>query len=81
MPETDLANAAAVAERLRAAVAKDAFTVRSSGEGLAVTISVGVAATTAGGDHRDRLLKRADAALYCAKSAGRNRVIIRSAEV
>jgi two-component system, cell cycle response regulator len=79
MPETDLANAAAVAERLRVAVAKDAFTVRSSDEKLAVTISVGVAAAIAGTDDRARLLKRADDALYCAKSAGRNRVIIRSA--
>jgi len=80
MPETDLANAAAVAERLRAAVAKDLFTVRSSGEKLAVTISVGVAAATSTGDHRDRLLKRADGALYSAKAAGRNRVIVRSAD-
>jgi two-component system, cell cycle response regulator len=44
---------------------------------LAVTISVGVAAATACGDNRDRLLKRADDALYNAKSAGRNRVIVR----
>ncbi len=81
MPETDLANAAAVAERLRVAVAKDLFTVRSSGDKLAVTISVGVAAAIAGGDHRDRLLKRADDALYSAKSAGRNRVIVRSVDI
>jgi len=80
MPETDLANAAAVAERLRAAIAKDLFTVRSSGGKLAVTISVGVAAAIAGGDHRDRLLKRADDALYSAKSAGRNRVVVRSVD-
>jgi two-component system cell cycle response regulator len=81
MPETDLANAAAVAERLRATVAKDPFTVRSTGEKLAVTISVGVAAAISGGDHCNRLLKRADDALYSAKSAGRNRVIIRSANI
>ena len=81
MPETDLANAATVAERLRATVAKDVFTVRSTGEKLAVTISVGVAAAIAGGDHRDRLLKRADDALYSAKSGGRNRVTIRAADI
>jgi two-component system cell cycle response regulator len=81
MPETDLANAAAVAERLRLAVANEPFAVRASGEKLAVTISVGVAAAIAGGDHRDRLLKRADDALYSAKSGGRNRVIIRSADI
>ena len=78
MPETDLANAAAVAERLRAAVAKHLFTVRSSGEKLAITISVGVAAAMPTGDRRDRLLKRADDALYSAKAAGRNRVVVRS---
>jgi len=81
MPETDLANAAAVAERLRAAVAKDSFTVRSSGEKLAVTISIGVAAAVTDTDDRARLLKRADDALYCAKSGGRNRVVIRSANM
>jgi two-component system, cell cycle response regulator len=75
MPETDLANAAAVAERLRLAVANEPFTVKANGAKLGVTISIGVAAAIAGGDHRDRLLKRADDALYSAKSAGRNRVI------
>jgi two-component system, cell cycle response regulator len=79
MPETDLANAAAVAERLRLAVANQPFTVRASGAKLNVTISIGVAAAIAGRDHRDRLLKRADDALYSAKSVGRNRVIICSA--
>jgi two-component system cell cycle response regulator len=75
MPETDLANAAAVAERLRLAVANEPFTVKATDAKLGVTISIGVAAAIAGGDHRDRLLKRADDALYSAKSAGRNRVI------
>jgi len=77
MPETDLANAAAVAERLRVAVAKEPFTVRATGEKLAVTVSIGVAAAIASGDHRDGLLKRTDEALYSAKKAGRNRVITR----
>jgi two-component system cell cycle response regulator len=81
MPETDLANAAAVAERIRVAVAKDSFTVRSSGEKLVVTVSVGVAAAITGADDRDQLLKRADDALYCAKSAGRNRVVTRLADM
>jgi two-component system, cell cycle response regulator len=75
MPETDIASAAEVAERLRLAVAKDRFSVRASGKELDVTISVGVAAGEAG-DDRDRLLARADKALYSAKTAGRDRVII-----
>jgi two-component system cell cycle response regulator len=77
MPETDLANAAAVAERLRLGVANEPFAVRASGEKLAVTISIGVAAAIVGGDQRDDLLKRADEALYSAKKAGRNRVATR----
>jgi two-component system cell cycle response regulator len=81
MPETDLPNATAVAERLRAAVAKELFTMKSSGGKLAVTISVGLAAIIAGSDHRDRLLKRADDALYSAKSGGRNRVIVRPVDI
>ena len=75
MPETDIASAAEVAERLRLAVATDRFVVRASGKELDITISVGVAAAEAG-HGRDRLLARADEALYSAKTAGRNRVII-----
>jgi len=75
MPETDITSAAEVAERLRLAVAIDRFVVRANGKELDITISVGVAAAEAG-DDRDRLLARADEALYGAKTAGRNRVII-----
>jgi two-component system cell cycle response regulator len=78
MPETDLAIAATVAERLRAAVAREPFAVRASGDKLAVTISIGVTGISANGDDRDRVLKRADEALYNAKTRGRNRVIVRS---
>jgi two-component system, cell cycle response regulator len=78
MPETDLAIAASVAERLRAAVAREPFIVRASGEKLPVTISIGVTAVSGSGDDRDGVLKRADEALYSAKTRGRNRVIMRS---
>jgi diguanylate cyclase (GGDEF)-like protein len=68
MPETPIAQALAVAERARIAVAGSSFT----GIGH-LTISSGVA--TAGGDaDAQSLLARADAALYWAKSEGRNRV-------
>jgi two-component system cell cycle response regulator len=77
MPETDLAVAAAVAERLRQAVAREPFTVRSSGDKLPVTISIGVTAISEKGDDRDQVLKRADQALYSAKSGGRNQIIVR----
>ena len=78
MPETDLSIATAVAERLRAAVAREPFLLREIGERLSVTISVGVTAARNGGDDRDRMLKRADDALYAAKTRGRNCVVTRS---
>jgi two-component system, cell cycle response regulator len=78
MPETDLAIASAVAERLRAAVAREPFTVKEEGKNLPVTISIGVTAATERDDDRDKILKRADAALYTAKTRGRNCVIVRS---
>jgi len=80
MPETDLTIAAAVAERLRAAVAKEPFTVRANGQKLTVTISIGVTSVAAADDDRERMLKRADIALYTAKNQGRNRVVVRSLE-
>ena len=75
MPETGPAIAAAVAERLRLAVANEPFAIRTSGDSLPVTVSVGVTTAMANGDDRDRLLKRADDALYRAKADGRNRVV------
>ena len=64
MPETSLVQAAAFAERFRARV-EDEFPLTVSG-GIASALD---------GDTPDSLLKRADAALYAAKSAGRNRVL------
>lgn len=75
MPETSLGGAAVVAERLRAAVADEGFPLRETGENLPVTISIGVAATGKAEETLERLLKRADDALYAAKNGGRNRVI------
>ena len=74
MPETSLAGAVVVAERLRAAVAAEPFTVQGGSKKLPVTISVGVAVGGEEGRTLESLLKRADDALYSAKNAGRNRV-------
>jgi two-component system, cell cycle response regulator len=76
MPETDPAVAAAVAERLRLAIAREPFALRSSGERMSITVSIGAAAMLARGDGREHLFKRADEALYEAKRTGRNRVVI-----
>jgi two-component system, cell cycle response regulator len=75
MPETSLAGALIVAERLRAAIAAEPFTIQGGSEKLPVTISIGVAVSDEGGGTLDTLLKRADDALYTAKNAGRNRVV------
>ncbi len=73
MPETPLDKACEhVAERLRAAVAKPPV---DTGAGpVNVTISLGVAQLASFDDTIDDLINRADAALYDAKEAGRNRV-------
>jgi two-component system cell cycle response regulator len=77
MPETDLGIATAVAERLRAAVARKPFAVKGDDKKIPVTISIGVTVTGAPDDDPETMLKRADVALYTAKARGRNCVIVR----
>jgi len=73
LPGTPLADAAAAAERLRQVTERSKFSA-PSGEPIPVTVSVGVATFTPG-DTEESFVGRADAALYRAKAAGRNRVI------
>lgn len=78
LPATAGTQALALAERLRSAVAA---TRVAGGEGVvAVTASIGVAERR-DGDDRDALYHRADAALYAAKRAGRDRVVVAGASV
>jgi diguanylate cyclase (GGDEF)-like protein len=69
------ADAHAAGERLRLAIAEHPLAL-SSGP-LAITASIGVSAINAGDKEFDDLLRRADLALYDAKAAGRNRVVLR----
>jgi diguanylate cyclase (GGDEF)-like protein len=71
LPETTLAAAMATCERLREAVAAIDFSDIDAE--LHITASFGVAEAAGVEDH-DRLLHRADEALYRAKANGRNRV-------
>jgi diguanylate cyclase (GGDEF)-like protein len=74
LPNTDMAGALEMAEKLRFAVAAMKMSHEASPNGIQ-TISVGVAAmvpTT--GQMALELLHVADSALYCAKRRGRNRV-------
>jgi two-component system cell cycle response regulator len=73
MPNTTEDLAVMAAERLRRDVSSTPFLVRD-GELLAVTASFGVAGSGPESFSVERLLKRADEALYRAKQAGRNRV-------
>ena len=79
MPDTDLEAARRVAERIRLHVAGSPFRVMNGEKLLTVTISIGVAASSGAGDSSHALVKRADEAVYVAKSQGRNRVIARAA--
>jgi len=72
LPETDLENSRAVAERLRRTVA--ATPLKVAGVDVAVTISIGVAEFDAPMSGVSDLMKLADRMLYAAKRAGRNRV-------
>jgi diguanylate cyclase (GGDEF)-like protein len=72
LPEQDFSGAFAAAENLRALVA--GLDTTHIAPGLNLTASLGVAALRQG-EGRDALLRRADAALYAAKNAGRNRVV------
>jgi diguanylate cyclase (GGDEF)-like protein len=71
LPETDIEGAEALAEKVRAAAASQAF-----GDGeprFQLTLSIG-AATLSDGESGNDMIVRADLALYDAKEHGRNRV-------
>ena len=74
LPQTSLNGAAAVAEQIRGTVAQGRICRPDGNESIGqVTLSVGVAIAKAG-DTLEALLERADAAMYSAKRAGRNRI-------
>ncbi|MFY8116878.1 MAG: sensor domain-containing diguanylate cyclase, partial [Roseateles sp.] len=75
LPETGAADAQGLAEDLRQAVAALRFPVRAAGEFAGVTVSIGVATQSGlASEPFEKLLYRADQALYVAKQAGRNQV-------
>ena len=79
LPETDLEAAQQVGERLREFI--ESLRTDTSFGRLSVTVSVGIAATTAAETATlDDVLASADKALLAAKQAGRNRVIVWGAE-
>ena len=69
MPETNVAGAIAVAERIRERTGREKF------PGRQITLSIGVAEFPADGDAPQAVVAAADRALYQAKRDGRDRVI------
>ncbi len=71
---TDTEGGARLAERARAAIESRSIQA-PNGEQVSVTASFGVAASSGAGDVEE-LLASADSALYQAKDAGKNRVVV-----
>lgn len=74
-PETGLAEAHAVAERIRSVVADYPFHGRQTQPGGMVTVSIGLAAYPNDASSGKELLEHADTALYLAKRTTKNCVI------
>ncbi len=74
LPESDLSSARDVAERMRGSASE--MPIDTGAGGVAITISLGVAALGADCPDLATLLQQADAAMYVAKDAGRNRVAV-----
>ena len=79
MPDTDAGYAYTVAERLRQSIELTPFPISRAPDKINVTASIGIASSNGNGDDSDKLLHRADQALYRAKREGRNRVIAEAA--
>jgi diguanylate cyclase (GGDEF)-like protein len=74
LPDTDALTGAKVVEALRLAV--EQLQVKYEGRVISVTVSAGVTQGLPGLDSWTAMMSRADAALYDAKAAGRNRVVV-----
>jgi diguanylate cyclase (GGDEF)-like protein len=78
-PNTGIADARKLAERIRTRIASHALELAQAGQhrqALHITTSIGVAELASGMPSGDQLIKCADEALYQAKKSGRNRTTI-----
>ncbi len=78
LPETELAEASSLGERIRAATEESEFPIGED-ETVKVTISIGVASYPAHAANTRALFTAADTALYDAKNHGKNRVLAHAA--
>ncbi len=79
MPDTDVAFAYSVSERLRHSIETTPFRISRAPHALNLTISIGIAGLEGADDSAEALLHRADQALYRAKKTGRNKVVSHAA--
>ena len=75
LTETDVEDGAALAEKLRTLVERERFDVPGNPT-LSVTISIGIVGGMGSQLRMERLVRDADAAMYSAKSLGRNQTYI-----
>ncbi len=73
MPDTSLEVAARVGERVRHAISSSLFPIEQGVRQISITVSIGIAERKLD-RQSERVLKRADRALYRSKHEGRNRV-------
>ncbi|MRS12888.1 MAG: sensor domain-containing diguanylate cyclase [Actinobacteria bacterium] len=78
LPETDVAGAAAVAERIRSSMAQYPHVVGDNVEKVVQTVSLGVANYPGNANTAAALVEAADQAMYRAKRAGKNQVVVAS---
>ncbi len=76
LPDTPGDKALLVAEYLRKLIASTSFPFGSIQPGGTLTVSIGVSSLAGGDKAAGQLVREADEALYRAKAAGRNRVIL-----
>lgn len=74
LPYTGLTDAQVFAERLRKAVAR--AVLQHYEAKISITVSIGIALMNGDSANPDNVLRDADRALYMAKEAGRNRVVL-----
>ena len=79
MPDTDISYAYVVAERIRREVEEHPVIAENGAKQIYTTISMGLSCIELDNDTPEKLMRRADKALYSAKDAGRNQVVTQAA--
>ncbi|MFQ6131699.1 MAG: diguanylate cyclase [Armatimonadota bacterium] len=80
LPETRALAAQTLADRVRDAVARSSLAADETGDGPRITVSIGVTELMSGDEDAERLLTRADCAMYAAKARGGDSVCLASIE-